>query len=564
MSLGQATTWEVLCKTKNEAAVSLLMPMLNSLDAQQSEKALCSLLKRRSEVAHRELLSRWGELGENWKTIIRQQPGSMTGVLRDAVLDGQTQNYEEACEAILWLREYDLTPTLITAAEDQANPNAAHAANTLVSLADVLYEELTGPRDYRQRRDPQLVRRHVTSSLEKSVQRFGTHGRVEMIEAFFLLTGRDNATLKKILLNPHSKGYLSVIDLLSKNERTGTMRLLLSFLDDPQAPKAAINVMVNRRDEAFLHGLLKKIGFQPSEAACHNLRKVESVGWVSDEPHVLDKMDEAEQHAAIQLLMATRVNRLRVFSVVRYLLLHGNPGGRRAAAESLSSFKGAESNELVLKALDDPDPRVQAYALAQLRQRGMRGALTRLIGMIDSPHEVVRTAARRSLVEFQFKRYLAAFNMLGEEVRQSTGLLVKKVDPQTLPLLVEELSSPSRTRRLRALAIVFTIDMAERLEERIFELLQDEDHFVRAAAAQALSRCDTLSARTALRSALEDRSVAVQDAAAHSLDALGKGPPPPRELNVSNTFVIPEVSQAGRHDVESPASDRPAQGRHGA
>ena len=75
---------------------------------------------------------------------------------------------------------------------------------------------------------------------------------------------------------------------------------------------------------------------------------------------------------------------------------------------------------------------------------------------------------------------------------------------------------------------------------------------------------DTLSARTALRSALEDRSVAVQDAAARSLDALEKGPPSPRELNVSNTLVIPEVNQAGSHDVEPPASDRPAQGRHDA
>ena len=39
--------------------------------------------------------------------------------------------------------------------------------------------------------------------------------------------------------------------------------------------------------------------------------------------------------------------------------------------------------------------------------------------MVDSPHAVVRKAARESLAEFSFRRYLAAFDMLDEEVRQA-------------------------------------------------------------------------------------------------------------------------------------------------
>jgi HEAT repeat protein len=223
--------------------------------------------------------------------------------------------------------------------------------------------------------------------------------------------------------------------------------------------------------------------------------------------------------------MATRINRLQVFSVVRYLLLQGKPGGRRAAAAVLEEFKGAESNRLVLQAIRDPDPQVQANALRQLRQRGIPGALTRLISLVDSPHEMVRSAARQSLDEFHFPRYLAAFDMLSDPVRNSTGLLVKKIDPRAVPQLVEELLSKSRTRRLRGLSVALAMDVSSQVEERVLELAEDSDHFVRAAAAKALARCDTAAARTALRKALLDRSVLVQEAAEQSLLALGEDHP---------------------------------------
>ena len=90
---------------------------------------------------------------------------------------------------------------------------------------------------------------------------------------------------------------------------------------------------------------------------------------------------------------------------------------------------------------------MQAHIVGQLRGRGIPGILPVLLEMVDSPHAVVRKAARESLAEFSFRRYVAAFEMLDDEVRQSTGMLVKKIDPQTVPLLREEMRSLVRTRR---------------------------------------------------------------------------------------------------------------------
>ncbi len=216
--------------------------------------------------------------------------------------------------------------------------------------------------------------------------------------------------------------------------------------------------------------------------------------------------------------MASNIPRLQVFGVIENVLLHGNGGGRREAARALAEFHGAEANALALKALEDPDPQVQAHIVAQLRSRGIPGVLPGLVEMVDSPHAVIRKAAQESLAEFSFRRFLGSFDLLDDDVRRSTGLLVKKIDPQTGPLLKDELRSPVRTRRLRALAIVRLIDMVDRLEEPIVKLLEDdEDHMVRMEAATALGRSDSETSRLALERALGDRSETVRENAQRSL-----------------------------------------------
>ena len=228
--------------------------------------------------------------------------------------------------------------------------------------------------------------------------------------------------------------------------------------------------------------------------------------------------------------MASGMPRLQAFKTIKYLLQHGKPGGRQSATEALADFQGAEANALVQKAVNDKDPEVQARALSQLRQRGTAGALPLLIERLDSPHEAVREAARGSLTEFSFSRYLAGFETLDDEVRESTGRLVKKVDPKSGELLQAELTSKVRSRRLRGLAMAAAMDMAAELQETLIELLQDEDHMVRQEAVHLLGTQNNATARKAIEQALEDSSLMVREVAAAALEELnaeGGAPAPP-------------------------------------
>jgi len=514
-----------LAKTRNEAVAPALLATLDSPHAAIAEAAVKAIFDRRSPTGMREIIRRMDTLGERWKEIINERRGRMPAPLRDALLGGDDRMCANACLAIDWFREYDLTPALVNACEDTASRHNDLAGATLLKLAELLYEELCQPRDYNDRRDPQMVRQHVVATLERSAFRFASHKRTEPVEAFLMLVGRDNATLKKILLDPHDGCYLPVVNVLLHSKRPGVLRLVLSFLEDPDAPSAAITAISRRGDREFVEKLLKKLGPEPSVTARTNLKRLKSIAWVRSGTELLGELDEASQHAAVQMVMASGMKRLDTFALVEFLLIEGRGGGRRAAARALESFQGAAANDLVQRMLHDDDPQVQAEIVAQLRPRGIHGALTILIDMVDSPYEVVRRAARDSLEEFSFHRFLAAFDMLEEDARATTGRLVKKIDPQTIPTLAREMESQSRTRRIRALAVAAAIGAVMELERTILERLEDEDHLVRVEAVRALAQCNTQTTVEALEQMTEDKSIAVQEAVERSLAQLAGSPP---------------------------------------
>lgn len=521
MNSALKTTFDLLAKTENEAAVGVLLPALDASNTLVREAALRAILDRRSLVGQREIVRRMHEIDDSWRAIIDERRGRMTQALRDAVLDPDPRMCANGCRAILWFHEYDLIPTLVNATEDTAHPNTLPAGATLVDLASELYEELSSPRDYRNRRDPQLVRRNVTTSLEESVKRYNKHKRLEPIEAFLILAARDNATLMQIVSDPRHPSYVPIIQTLTHSPRLGVMRLVLGYLDDPQAPHAMISVLAHRTDRRFVDNLLRKIGHEPSAAARANLRHVDSIAWLKGPTPLLEELDDAGQHSTVQLLAASGVKPALAYPLIEHLARHGKVGGRRSAVAALATFQGADANNLALAALRDADPQVQAYALAQLRPRGLPGALSILLGNVDSPHHVVRQAARDALREFNFRRFLGSFDVLEDDVRRSTGLLVKRIDVNTLPLLRLELKNSACKRRLRGLVVARAIAAVPQLEDVVIELLTSDEHTVRAEAAAALGDSDSHAARAALRDAADDdNSFPVREAAMLALQQI--------------------------------------------
>ncbi len=546
---GLEKTWRVLAVSPNESAVDLLLISLDSPTETLVAGSVRCLVDRRSSRGMAELVRRWDRLSTSCREIIAERPDRLAGALRDALVQGDSALGSNACHAAIWLREYELAQVLINVAEATTHPHSELAAKTLLRLAELLYEEMTSPRDRTQARDPQAARTRMAAALEKSLLRWALHQRREILEAFLLLSSRDNSTLKRILDNPHDPTYLKTLELLAQSRQAGIMRLLISFLDDRRPSTAALQTLARRSDKTFLAGLVKKVGYEPSTAARRNLKLIRDFPWLRSEPEKLDGLDEAGQHAVVQMAVASSMKRSDVFATLERLLRHGRPGGRRAAAEALRQFQGADAGRLVLAALHDSDPLVQTAVLSHVRQRNLPGAMTRLLELLESNHETVRTATRKCLGDFNCERFLMSFDTLSAESRQSTGALVAKIDLHATSTLKNELASPSRNRRIRAVEAAADLGLVSALEEPLLGLLQENDHLLRARTVEVLRYCNTPRTRQALRERLLDAHPTVQSAAESSLLYLSRS-----EAALADTVVIPSPVH-GLPPIVSQATD---------
>lgn len=518
---GLSKTFELLGHTKNEAALDVLTPALNAPETAIQDGALLALIERRDIHSQREILRRVPTMPVKWLKLLESRRGSLSKATRDAIFGADREQCSRVCDVVALLRDYDSMTPLVTALAEGPCHFPDVIARTMTQLAELLHDELRSPRDYSHRRDPHKCRRDMLAQLERAVGAFSVHGRSEVIEAFLLVAYREHPLLRQLIGDKNAVGHELAVTMLSKATRPGIVRLLLEFLEEQQPNQAALDIIARRDDHTYVTMLLDKIGQTSSPLAMLNLKRVASIAWINPDQGVLADLSGQAQASAVTVIMAAGVKRDAAFNAIVWLLRHGKPEGRQAAAEALAHFQGNAANELAHEASLDSDSLVRAAGLRQIRDRGIPGALARLIEAVDHEHESVRQAARDSLPEFRTKRFFSGFEAMTESVRETTGRLVYKIDPHAQTTLREEFASPSNTLRLRAVHVAMAMGAASAVAEELRELLlRDADFSVRAAAAQALRDDHSSETREALRNAMSDASHAVQQAASDSLALL--------------------------------------------
>lgn len=517
MTTGLATTFEILASSRNDATNGVLLAALSSKDPEIYDGALKAIIARRSKAGHSAVLQRWHQLSSLQREYLQEGRGRMSGALRDAVLSEDDQLFSNACELVEQFGEFDLVSTLVTLAENQKSRHAEAATQLVLRLVEKLSELVHGPRDYKERRDPESICRFVLESLERSVERFRTHKRTELIEAFVVLAGPSNGALRGILDEPHHPCYVAVINTLTNSQSTGVMEFLLDSLQSEFASLNILNVISKRQDMEFVSQLLGYASDNISAKAKKNLGRIRSFVWLQSGSQGYTSFNEQDQARCIKLVSASGVKPDDFLDMLENILKRGAPEARWAACEALASIPGDRGNHLVLDAVKDADPKVQAAATRQIRDRHVPGAMAILLQQIDSPHTVVRKATCEALSEFSFANFLAGFEGLHEDARRTTGALVKKVDSKTIDGIISEMEAKSRKRRLRAIEMADIMELVPAVTEELLMLLEDNDHLIRAAAADALQFSPTGEVQAALRKAASDRSAAVQNAAKSSL-----------------------------------------------
>ena len=515
-------TFQFLAKTENEAATAVLTAGLDDPHQTIRCHALRALLDRWCPAGHREVFRRLSTLDEDCRQVVSERPERLVSAVRDALQDPSPQVCQSACDAIVAFRLYGVLPALTSVLVETKTAHAESLARTALELTELFYAELSGGDDQPKRKRRENLRDRITSCLEHAVRKFHRHKQAEVVEALLLVAKPKNATLRQLLQRPNESSHGPILDALSKSSRGGVIRLLLGFLEDPQMPRVVSKVICNRCDTRFVEHLLRTIGTTPSKTVARTLSRFKSIAWAKPDSRLFDRLDDAAQTAAVQLMLLSSIDRQKAQEVIAYLLREGKPGGRRAAAKALEQFDGPEASALVVEALDDPDPQVRASLLVQLRPRGIPAAFSLLVRMVDSPEEEVKRALRQAMPEFTLGQFLANLDAMDEELRPTAGHLVRKIDADIVAHLAAELEGLSPVGRRRAVVAASAMGLGRDLEETLIGLLSDEDHMVRAAAAEALADCKSMPTWEALRDALLDQSYVVKQAAERSLEQISQ------------------------------------------
>lgn len=522
MSANLRATFQFLARTKNQAAVEVLVAGLDCPHQATREEALRALLERPAPDGHIEVFWRLPTFDQACRAIVNERPERLISAAGEAVQHPTPETCAAACDAILAYRLYETLPAMLAVLDGKESPNADQVASAILKLADSFYGELCAPDKQSRRKDMDTVRQRLTSSLEESLRKFARHRRPELVEAFLLIAKPQNVTFRSLLQQPNDAAYPAVLDVLANSPRGGVIRLLLGFLEEPTMPQAVRKILVGRNDVKFVENMVLSVGTKPSKAAAETLGHLDGFAWAAPQAGLIGQLSELAQACAVSLLMASAMKRNQVLEVLGYLLRDGQIEGRRSAAHALAEIEGPEAAGVVIRALSDDDPVVRAHALRQIRPRKVPGALSLLIRMVDTPHEEVRQALREALPEFSLHQFLANFDSMDETTQAAAGHIVRKIDPDAASQLAVEMERLSPVRRRRAVMAADAMDIVPELEQKVIRLLSDDDHMVRIAVAKALADCGTKPSWEALRDALLDRSVIVKETAEQSLEQLSQ------------------------------------------
>lgn len=519
---GLQKTERVLAETRNKAVLPMLATALRSGDADVRAAGIRATMRRRDIESHTQLLRHYDRFDDADQRALRGIFHAMyhhaAPALKAAITKGDAAICQNACRLIESCRAYEMSAMLVKALDEPRQHRAEPIAATIRHLARALHDEMTSwAQGDRSRTDPTFARHQVLATCERSLAGCKTDPRQELVDAFLLLSPNDNWALLNIMRAVTHPCHAAIAKTLTTSTCPALLERLVEFLRDTGAPMAVLEAIAKRTDRAFITRLFHGLKHPVPLRVLHNMKQLRSVAWLQSHRETLLELDGHAQTIAVDLAMASGIDRDSQFELLKLLLHHGLAEGRRASCQALSHFSSAEATALVVAALNEPDAAVQAAALRQLRQRHVPNALAILVARLDSPNLEIRDAARSSLAEFNFVRYRAMFDLLDDEAVRTTGILVRQVDQTARQKLIEDLTAPSISARLRGIEMALAMEATLDVCEQLIEMARHENVSLRKEAVAALAETSSPRVVEALTVAARDTNRSVAEAAQRGL-----------------------------------------------
>ncbi len=249
------------------------------------------------------------------------------------------------------------------------------------------------------------------------------------------------------------------------------------------------HIISERTDLEFIETFLDSFEKLGDRVNCQAvIRRIDRLRWANLDSVVLGKLAPELQSVAIRLVLATSLAVDQKVMFLASVLDQCVATARRDAVHAISQLPGQDPTQLLLSCVSDADIEVRAAALGLIRGRKIVSAMQILMDHLDDENPRMQEVARQSLSDFSFKRFSATYDQLPETQRKSLGQAVLKIDLESLNILHEELVSPIRQVRLRAIRMSRTLGVADQVLPELFQHAGDDDHLIRREVIESLQQ----------------------------------------------------------------------------
>jgi hypothetical protein len=507
-SVPRSTTWEILQKSRNIAAVATLSSGLASSSAEIRRLSIKALLGRNEEPARRAILLNWEKLDEQDIALLRNEAKQFVGAVTSLLAKGSLSEKKSALAAISGLDLVQAIDSLIELAINPRHALSGSATDCLLEMCERWGQKARAGKDVPSIRTPMLEKLHYKLAL------FHEHKSLAVIDAWLSLVHWDDSLQRGILSDPSQDVYRSIVKQLSQSQRAPLLQLLGGYLWRSTTPKSITTTLVERSEPTLAQAIASLLDEQTLPTALKRLRQLPPLKCLADLdiPSLQVSFDVQKK---LWLMFAASSDDLpRILMGAIRISKIGTADGRNAAAEMLRRCRKPDLNTLV--------PAMQASMMDSGREGCLSDLMLAIAAWLESPSVVLNKAAREFLADFSLKNLLEHVRHWPTQMCKAMASIVVLTERNIDEVLSTELQSPAPKRRLAALQVTEMLGCTDSVSRWLMPLLDDSRLDVRVRVIDLLSALGHESLETLIPELLQDANTDIQDAANRAVRRLSR------------------------------------------
>ena len=503
---GLPLAYQILAKTRNEAAVDALIQLLSSDDPQTCEFSINALLHRREPRAAELIVHKWGQLTELERSKFKARKGWLLDAIRKSFEQGG-DDQSHAIKIAGYLRLTEVFGELMVLAESAANGEVkTDATKAVIAIVAPLGSAARDDRDQPSQRGPVLAR------LNDSLKSFSNHRNPHLVDAFLMASTWGDGNLREILSRPSAERSL-VCKRLAATRHPNAIDLLAGFIRRRKVTSSVLDIIKTRTDDAFRNALLNRIGTSISTPVQSNLREVGIPKCLASGRDLVDQIPQEQLAPLLITHSIAAKNALEIMHIVIRVLAKGGGGTVPASAYALSQCDVPEIDFWMRAAIpvaDGNEEEIAADENAQLIQG--------LIELLDHQDAAIVKGVRRVLGPMHAEAMLPRMQSLRPRSQRRLGRVVMMIDLEAVQRVRDALRHPVLQKRLEAIAMADAMALVDLLSESFVRIARDDHQEARKKAAEVMGNASSEETMDLLEEMLALPESSVRDAATASVD----------------------------------------------